>query len=72
MRDGPLEPRYNIGHRPHVLFSQEAVRFIAKLHFDSAIPNPANPEVDFAVVYLLKFAAEIHNILLWPQTVLPR
>jgi hypothetical protein len=36
MREGLLEPRYNLSHRPHVLFRQEAVRFIAKPHFDSA------------------------------------
>ena len=42
MRDGLLEPRYNLGHRPHVPFREEAIRFIAKPHFDSAIPKPAN------------------------------
>jgi len=71
MRDGLLQPRNNVRHRTHVLFRQEAVRFIAKAAFDSAIPKPANPYVDFAVVYLLKFA-EVHNILLWPQSGLPR
>jgi hypothetical protein len=37
MRDDLLEPRYNLGRGPHVLVRQAAVRFIAKLHFDSAI-----------------------------------
>src|ERR1700683_3139132 len=47
MRDGLLEPRNNLDHRPHVLFRQEAVRSIAKPYFDTAIPKPANPYVDF-------------------------
>lgn len=45
------------------LFRHEAVYLVIQPHGDSAIPKPANPYVDFAVVYVLQFTREVHNDL---------
>ena len=61
MGDDLLQPRHNICHAGHSFFREEAVHFIAQAHFDSAVPKPANSDIDFAVVYSLKLGGQFHE-----------
>ena len=61
MRDSLLQPRNNFINGSHALFSQIAVHFVAKPDLESAIPEPANSHVDFAVVDFLQFAGKFHT-----------
>jgi hypothetical protein len=67
MRNGILEPGDDFGYGRHSLFRQKAVHLVAQPHLNSGIPEPANPHVDFAIVYFLKFNGETHNHLLSPD-----
>src|SRR5205823_11430305 len=39
-------------------------KIVTEPHLDPAIPNPTNSDIDFTVVYLLKFNGEVHKNLL--------
>src|SRR6266568_5396185 len=54
MRNRLLEPGKDFAHGPNILFCQIAVHVVAQTHVDSAVPQPANPDVDFAVIDFLK------------------
>jgi hypothetical protein len=47
VRNGLLEPRRDSLYRREGFFRQKAVHFIAQAHLDTAVPKPANPDVDF-------------------------
>src|SRR5689334_7261492 len=73
-----LKPGDDVGHARDRLLCQKAVHLVAESQFDSAVPEPADPGVDFAVVNFLKLDFEVRTIghdLLWrggrPLTALP-
>jgi hypothetical protein len=51
----------NLGNRPNGLFGQVTVHIIPKADLDTAVPEPANSYVEFAVVepYLQSLVAEV-------------
>ena len=49
-------------------FRYESVHFVAKVNADAAIPEPANPDVDFAVVDFLEFLREVGHSSFWYQS----
>ena len=61
MRNGLLQPGQDSRGVAERFFRQEAVDFVAQAHLDAAVPQPADAEVDFAVVDLLQFNGEIHT-----------
>jgi hypothetical protein len=69
MRDGFLKPRDDIGGGSQALFRQVAAHFVAKPHLNAAVPKPADLDINFTLVNLLKFDCQIHGygalLLIW-------
>ena len=63
MRDGFLEPRTDLGDGAHRFFGQISVHLVTQPQIDTAIPQPANPDINFAVVNLLKLNCEISSVV---------
>lgn len=61
MRNGLLKPGNDFINRSHVPFRQIAVHIVAKPDLNSAIPEPTNSHIDFAVVDFLKLGGEVHT-----------
>jgi hypothetical protein len=49
--------------RANGFLGQEAVPLIAEPDLNSAIPKPANSDVDFGVVYLLQLNGKVHTVI---------
>jgi hypothetical protein len=61
-----LEPRNYFVHGTHSLLGLKAFHFISEPYVDSAIPEPSNPHVDFAVVNPLKLDRKVgHDDILF-------
>ena len=62
MRNSLLQPGDNLGNRLDALLRQVAVHVVPKPDLDTAVPEPGNSYVNFAVVDLLKLGGKgIHN-----------
>jgi hypothetical protein len=64
MRYGFLQPRQNVRDCPNDLLCQKSVHFVAQPNIDAAIPQPADLDVDFAIVDGLKLGGEVPALIL--------
>ena len=68
VRDGLLKPRNRLVYRLHVLGRLVAVHLVAERHVDAAVPQPANPDIDFAIVDPLEFDGKVYCVLFGSHT----